>query len=120
MSSVQNLAYSKNELTYPQLNLIDLSYSSMDTMQLFTRVRRPELYISFECNPEWREIVEALPNGDVWQQHPDVVARIFRMKSKSLIDTIMYPEASVPMYALVYRVEWQKRGLPRVHILLIM
>ena len=103
-----------------QLKLIDLSCCFMDIMQLFARVQRPIFYNVFEYNPDWREIVEALPNVDVWQQHPDVVTKIFRMKLTSLINTIMYPEPSVPMYALVYRVEWQKRGLPRLHMMLIM
>jgi len=89
-------------------------------MQLFARVQRPDFYIVVEYNPDWREIAEALPNGDVWQQHPDVVAKIFRIKLTSFIDTIMYPGPLVPMYALVYRVEWQKRGFPRVHMMLIM
>jgi len=92
----------------------------MDAMQLPTRFGRPDLFITFTCNPKWREIVDAIPTGDVWQNHPDVVARIFRMKLKSLIHDIKIREIFGPVEALVYRIEWQKRGLPHVHMLLIL
>lgn len=47
-----------------QLNLIDIYCCSMVTMQLFARVQRPDFYIVVEYNPDWREIAEALPNGE--------------------------------------------------------
>ena len=92
----------------------------MDAMQLPTRYGRPDLFITFTCNPKWREITDAMPAGDVWQNHPDIVARVFRLKLKALLHDIRRRQIFGPVDAFVYRIEWQKRGLPHMHMLLIL
>lgn len=71
------------------------------------------------CNPKWQEIVE---NLEPWQQvehRPDMVARVFNLKLKSLLEELNEGLFGMQV-ARVHSIEFQKRGLPHAHILLIM
>ena len=46
---------------------------------------KPDLFITFTCNPRWREIQEALAPGQQPNDRPDIIARVFKLKLKELM-----------------------------------
>ena len=52
----------------------------MDAMTLVTRFGKPEFFVTMTCNPYWDEIVEQLLPGQMPQDRPYIVARVYRAK----------------------------------------
>ncbi|KYN19366.1 hypothetical protein ALC57_08303 [Trachymyrmex cornetzi] len=69
------------------------------------------------CNPKWREIIENLLSLQQPSDRPDICARVFNIKKEYLIDLIVKQKFFGEVAAYVYVIEFQKRGLPHVHIL---
>ncbi|XP_056697701.1 uncharacterized protein [Spinacia oleracea] len=72
------------------------------------------------CNPSWREIVEELLPGQTSQDRPDLITRIFHAKFEEFKSDVVDKSALGKVVAYVYVIEFQKRGLPHVHMLLIL
>ncbi|XP_021964240.1 uncharacterized protein LOC110859586 [Folsomia candida] len=72
------------------------------------------------CNPKWDEVMENLQPGQTPEFRPDLVARVFHIKLKELLNDICKRHILGTPVANVYVIEFQKRGLPHVHILLIL
>jgi hypothetical protein len=53
-----------------------------DAMALVRWFGKPELFITFTCNPKWPEIVQKLQPGQCATDRPDVVNRVFYLKLK--------------------------------------
>lgn len=87
----------------------------LDALTLPQRYHAPDLFITFTCNPKWIEIQREIPPGHTYQDHPDIVARVFWLKFKALMDDIVKHKIFGPVQAFVWRIEWQARGLPHVH-----
>ena len=89
-------------------------------MAMVRKYGKPDLFLTFTCNPKWREIVENLRPGDSIQNRNDLIARVFRIKINALLQGINVNNIlGVPIgHTMV--VEFQKRGLPHVHILIIL
>ena len=89
-------------------------------MAMVRKYGKPDLFLTFTCNPKWREIVENLQPGDNIQYRNDIIARTFRMKLNALLQDINVNNIlGVPIgHTMV--VEFQKRGLPHAHILIIL
>lgn len=72
------------------------------------------------CNPEWKEITDNLMMGQQQHDRPDLTVRVFREKvldlKKEIVQRAVFGQAS----AYVYVVEFQKRGLPHIHMLIIL
>ena len=92
----------------------------LDAMALPKKFGKPDLFLTFTCNPDWPEIRAALPPGSHWKFHSDIIARVFALKLQALIDDIQSGQIFGPARAYVFRVEWQARGLPHVHMLIIL
>jgi hypothetical protein len=92
----------------------------MDAMSLPMRFNKPDLFITMTCNPRWPEIQAAVPHGSHWRFHPDLVARVFWLKFKSMMKDIIKLKIFGEVRAYVWRIEWQARGLPHVHLLIIL
>ncbi|CAN1786119.1 ATP-dependent DNA helicase PIF1 [Linum perenne] len=69
----------------------------------------PDLFITFTCNSQWPEITNSFSEivGLKSEDKPMIVARVFNLKVKASY-----------CFADISTVEFQKRGLPHVHILL--
>ncbi|KAI8430431.1 hypothetical protein MSG28_000708 [Choristoneura fumiferana] len=96
-------------------------YMHARTQDAMTYVRyygRPHLFITFTCNPRWQVIAQQLFPGQKPQDRYDIIARVFRLKVKKLIDLLVKGKIFGVVRCYMYSVEWQKRGLPHVHILL--
>lgn len=91
---------------------------SQDGMVYVRKFGRPDLFITFTCNPNWPEITSQLQNNEQPHQRHDIIARVFHLKLKKLMEVIVKKEVFGHVIADLHTVEWQKRGLPHAHILL--
>ena len=91
-----------------------------DALALLRVFGGSDLFITFTANPAWQEITDALlPNQQAYER-PDLVARVFRLKFKSLLHDIMDKNLFGEARGYVYTVEYQKRGLPHVHLIVFL
>lgn len=90
-----------------------------DAVAIMMKFGLPSLFITFTCNVEWPEIKENLGSTLLKEQdRPDLIARIFNLKKKAFFDDILKNKIFGKVIAYVYVIEFQKRGLPRLHCLL--
>jgi hypothetical protein len=59
---------------------------TQDTMTYMRTYERPDLFITFTCNPTWTKIKENLTNGQLPSEHHDLIARVFKQKQLKLPD----------------------------------
>lgn len=62
---------------------------AQDAMSYVRNYGRPDLFITFTCNPKWAEISQHLIPGQTSSDRHDITARVFRQKQKSLMDFIV-------------------------------
>ncbi|XP_074108441.1 uncharacterized protein LOC141533449 [Cotesia typhae] len=96
-------------------------YMHERTQDAMTDVRhfgRPDLFITFTCNPKWSEIEDLLRQGQKSYDRHDIIARVFCLKVKHMMNLLTKGCIFGNVRCNMYTVEWQKRGLPHVHILL--
>ncbi|XP_050535181.1 uncharacterized protein LOC126902195 isoform X3 [Daktulosphaira vitifoliae] len=91
-----------------------------DAMALVRTYGKPDLFITFTCNPKWTEIADNLSDALTYIDRSDLVTRVFHAKLKALMDDLTRRNVFGRVAAYVYTVEFQKRGLPHAHILLIL
>lgn len=91
-----------------------------DAMAIVSKYGRPDLFLTFTCNPKWREITENLFEGQTSWDAAFIVPRVFREKAKAFLHDLMKGHVLGKVKALVYTVEFQKRGLPHLHCLVIL
>ena len=100
-----------------------------DSMAICHQFPKPDLFITMTANPNWPEIQDQLlwevppPAGARHQQRkqkasdrPDIVARVFEMKKNQVLKEIkdgLFGRVS----GMVHTIEFQKRGLPHMHLL---
>ncbi|GBP30875.1 hypothetical protein EVAR_91616_1 [Eumeta japonica] len=90
---------------------------SQNAMTYVRAYGRPDLFITFTCNPTWDEIKELLLVGQSSSVCHDITARVFKQILKSLMDFINKHYVFGETRCWMYSIEWQKRGLPHAHIL---
>lgn len=71
-------------------------------------------------NPKWGEITENLKPGQTASDRPELVARVFHAKLQALIEDLKTEAIFGDVIGRVHTIEFQKRGLPHAHILLIL
>lgn len=94
-----------------------------DAMARVRTFGKPDLFITFTCNPKWPEIVNALRMSQCnnsASHRPDIVSRVFDIKLKALLDDICKKEIFGEVLSILAIVEWQKRNLPHAHVLLVL
>ncbi|KAL5568507.1 hypothetical protein UlMin_025082 [Ulmus minor] len=89
----------------------------MTLVQVFGK---PDIFLTITCNPNWSKIKEELESHEEPQNRPDLVARIFRAKLEELKNEIFKKQIFGPIATYVYVIEFQKRGLPHAHFLIIL
>ncbi|GFT09255.1 ATP-dependent DNA helicase [Trichonephila clavipes] len=90
---------------------------AQDAMTYVRAYGRPDLFVTFTCNPTWNEIKELLLVGQSSSDRHDINARVFKQKLKFLMDFIIKHHVFGETRCWMYSIEWQKRGLPHAHIL---
>lgn len=98
----------------------DMRKRYLDAMALVGRYGKPDLFLTMTCNPNWPEIKAELKPHEEVQNRPDLVSRIFRSKFEYLRKEVVKNELFGPVAAYTFAVEFQKRGLPHVHMLIIL
>ncbi|XP_021721983.1 uncharacterized protein LOC110689507 [Chenopodium quinoa] len=98
----------------------DMKKRYLNAMALVQRYGKPDLFVTITCNANWPEIKAELAPGETAQDRPDLVARIFRAKLLLLKKEILGKQIFGEVAALVYVIEFQKRGLPHAHFLIIL
>ncbi|XP_039949148.1 uncharacterized protein LOC120767290 [Bactrocera tryoni] len=91
---------------------------AQDAMTYVRHYVRPDLFITFTCNPKWTEVIQLLLPGQTSSDRHDITARVFRQKIWSLMNYIVKQHVFGITRRWMYSVEWQKRGLPHAHILI--
>jgi hypothetical protein len=90
-----------------------------DSMAIVRYFGKPTFFITFTANPRWPEIVKNLFPGQRPNDRPDLIARVFRLKIQELLADLR--NGLFGQYAgHVYTIEYQKRGLPHMHLLLFL
>ena len=92
----------------------------MDAMAMVAKYGKPDLFITITCNPAWPEITRSLEPGQSVNNRPDLVARVFQMRLERFLNDIDKKRHFGEVIGFTYTVEFQKRGLPHAHILLIL
>jgi len=91
-----------------------------DALTLARFHKKIDLFITVTCNPNWPEITRELLPGQTAADHPDLCARVFDMKKEAIINDIYAHGVFGKAVAYVYTIEFQKRGLPHMHILIFL
>ncbi|XP_063907387.1 uncharacterized protein LOC135125669 [Zophobas morio] len=89
-----------------------------DAMSYVRHYGRPDLFVTFTCNPKWSEIKRELLYSQTPVDRHDITARVFKQKLKSLMNFLIKHCVYGRVRCWMYSVEWQKRGLPHAHILI--
>ncbi|CAH2016859.1 unnamed protein product [Acanthoscelides obtectus] len=90
----------------------------LDAMSIVTKHGKPDIFLTFTCNPVWPEIRNNLDTNQHSSNRPDFVSRVFKSKLKELIEDIDKRHVMGICVAYVYVIEFQKRGLPHAHMLI--
>ncbi|KAG5550811.1 hypothetical protein RHGRI_015690 [Rhododendron griersonianum] len=98
----------------------DMRKRYLDAMTLVQRYGKPDLFFTMTCNPHWPEIKAQLTQHEEAQNRPDLLTRMFRSKFEYLRKEVVKNEIFGPVAAYTFAVEFQKRGLPHVHMLIIL
>nr|XP_043639169.1 uncharacterized protein LOC122610240 [Erigeron canadensis] len=98
----------------------DMRRRFLDAMTLVQDDGKPDIFLTVTCNLCWDEILEDLQPGQTAQDRPDVVSRVFHAKLEDLKKQLLEKHVLGEVRAYVYIIEYQKRGLPHAHWLLIM
>jgi hypothetical protein len=91
-----------------------------DSLAMARFFRKIDLFITVTCNPQWFEIQRELFEGQQASDRPDLVARVFALKKKAIIESIYKNGVFGRTVAYVYTIEFQKRGLPHMHLLVFL
>ena len=92
----------------------------LDACAIVRKYRKPDLFITFTCNAAWKEIQDELLPGEKAHDRPELTARVFNFKLKELLKDLLKDQVFGRVIAYMYTIEFQKRGLPHAHILLIL
>ncbi|KAK4411840.1 hypothetical protein Sango_0257000 [Sesamum angolense] len=98
----------------------DMYQRYQDAMSVVQKFGKPDLFITMTCNPSWEEIQNELKPRQTPQDRPDLLTRIFRAKFEELKKDIYTKGVLGKAVAHVHVIEFQKRGLPHAHILVIL
>ena len=91
-----------------------------DAMTIVAKYGKPDLFITYTCNPKCSDIQDNLNQNEAAENRPDLVARTFKAHlSEMMIDIKERHILGVPV-AHVHVIEFQKRGLPHCHMLVIL
>ncbi|XP_058746222.1 uncharacterized protein LOC131619101 [Vicia villosa] len=98
----------------------DMTQRYEDGMAIVLNSGKPDIFLTMTCNPSWCEITSELLPFQTPQDRPDLLTRIFRAKFEQLKDDVINKGVLGKVKSYMYVTEFQKRGLPHVHMLLVL
>jgi hypothetical protein len=78
------------------------------------------LFITVTANPCWPEITCKLKEGEHAKDCPNITTHVFQLKKKAILDNILKHGIFGQTAAHVYTIEFQKCGLPHMHLLIFL
>ncbi|XP_053596138.1 uncharacterized protein LOC128668015 [Microplitis demolitor] len=87
-------------------------------MSIVRTFGEPDLFVTVTCNPMWRKITENLLRHQTDSDWPDLVACVFNTKKDALIKMIIKDNVFGEVIAFNWVIEFQKRTLPHLHMLI--
>lgn len=91
-----------------------------DALAIVRTLGKPDLFVTMTCNPHWPEIQRELLPSQTANDRNDIVTRIFRQKYLQCAEDIYKRNIFGKHVGHVHTIEFQKRGLPHVHMLIIL
>ena len=92
----------------------------LDGMAITRHFKKIDIFLTMTANPNWPEITRELLPGQTAADRPDLVSRVFHLKMKALVTAILKDGIFGPCVAHIYSIEFQKRGLPHMHLLIFL
>src|SRR2546421_13111773 len=89
-------------------------------MSIIRAFGKPDLFITFTCNPNWPEITSSLLKNQTPSDRPDLCVRVFNNKLKALQYDLYCQHVLGKVVSHIHVIEFQKRGLPHAHLLIIL
>nr|XP_017255632.1 PREDICTED: uncharacterized protein LOC108225307 [Daucus carota subsp. sativus] len=91
-----------------------------DALAICRYIGHPDIFLTMTCNSAWDEIKEMMKlyPGCMAVDSPDVIARVFKLKLDQIVEDIKNKHYFGTCIAIMYVIEFQKRGLPHVHMLI--
>jgi len=97
----------------------DMQQRSLNAMAIVQHFGKLDYFITMTCNPYWEEVTSNLEPSQTPQDQLDLVSRVYRAKLRSVKDLLIKKKYFGEVVAYVHVTEFEKRGLPHEHILLI-
>uniref|UniRef100_A0AC34FIM2 ATP-dependent DNA helicase n=1 Tax=Panagrolaimus sp. ES5 TaxID=591445 RepID=A0AC34FIM2_9BILA len=88
-----------------------------DIMTIIENTDLPAWFITFTGNPNWPEILRNIAKGE---NRADVKCRVFMAKAQQFLDDLFKRNLFGKVQAYHVVMEFQKRGMPHLHVILIM
>ncbi|KAG5547752.1 hypothetical protein RHGRI_013442 [Rhododendron griersonianum] len=98
----------------------DMQKRYLDAMALVQKFGKPDIFLTMTCNPAWPEIKNELRPHEEAQNRQNLLVRVFKSKLEQMRKEVIKEELFGPVATYTYAVEFQKRGLPHVHLLIIL
>ncbi|XP_071923013.1 uncharacterized protein [Coffea arabica] len=98
----------------------DMKRRYLDAMTLVQQYGKPDIFLTMTCNKNWPEIKNLLLPTEKTENRPDLVSRVFRAKLQMLKNELFKKHIFGKVAAYTYVIEFQKRGLPHAHFLIIL
>lgn len=98
----------------------DVAQRYQDALAIVRETRKPSVLLTMTANPKWPEIQASLAFGQKADDRPDIVSRVFKMKLDETIRDLKERDIFGRSVGILKVVEFQYRGLPHAHILLIL
>ncbi|KAG2738560.1 hypothetical protein P692DRAFT_20676686, partial [Suillus brevipes Sb2] len=91
-----------------------------DGLALARYFKKIDIFMTVTCNPKWPEIQRELLPGQAVADRPDLVARVFELKKRAIVEYVYKQGVFGRTAAYIYTIEFQKRGLPHMHMLIFL
>ncbi|GBO17623.1 hypothetical protein AVEN_136571-1 [Araneus ventricosus] len=96
----------------------NMQQNYQDAMAMVRKFGKPDLFLTFTCNPSWFEVLNCMEGVQRPEDRPDIIIRVFNIKLKELLEGICKHGIFGTVLTYIYVIEFQKRDLPHAHILL--
>nr|GEX00343.1 DNA helicase [Tanacetum cinerariifolium] len=92
----------------------------LDALAISRSLGNPQFFITFTCNVKWPEIKRYMSRcpGLTPADMADIVCRVFQQKVKDFVKFLKEVKRFGRVVAVLYIIEFQKRGMPHYHTLL--
>ncbi|XP_076941351.1 uncharacterized protein LOC143610850 [Bidens hawaiensis] len=98
-----------------------MTQNYLDAMTLCKWFGYPDFFITVTCNPKWPEVTRFLKDTALNSEYrPNILCRLFKIKLEALLKDLKDKAVLGKVQAVVYTIEFQKRGLPHAHMCLFM